>query len=68
MEDENSKLYSKMITTAKNKVDFFSKSPARTHHPFRSTSTDKNSSPRKKILTRSLEDEINEILESKWKI
>ena len=53
VEDENSKLYSKIITNAKNKVDFFSKSPHKAHQ-FRSTSTDKTSSPRKKILTRSL--------------
>lgn len=66
VEDENSKLYSKMITNAKQKVDYFSRSPNKTN-PARSVSTDKGS-PRKKILARSYEDEINEILESKWKI
>lgn len=47
-----------MITHAKQKVDYYSRSPNKTQQ-FRSTSSDKNASPRKKILTRSYEDEIN---------
>jgi hypothetical protein len=55
-----------MITNAKQKVDYFNKSPAKVQG-YRSTSTEKVS-PRKKILARSFEEEIHEILESKWKI
>ena len=51
VEDENSKLYSKMITNTKHKVDYFSKSPVKIH-AFRSTSSDRPSSPHKKILPR----------------
>lgn len=57
MEDENSKLYSKMISNAKQKIDYFSvnKSTLKQNGQYRSTSTDK-ASPRKKIITRSYEE------------
>jgi hypothetical protein len=54
VQDENSKLLTKIITNAKHKVDYYSRSPSKVQQ-YRSTSTDK-SSPRRKILARSHED------------
>lgn len=66
IQDENAKLLTKIITNAKQKVDYYSKSPSKVQQ-YRSTSTDKGS-PKKKIIARSYEDEIYEILEAKRKI
>ena len=53
-----------MVSNAKQKVDYFSKS--NNSQQFRSISSDKGS-PRKKLTSRSYEDEIIDIIESKRK-
>ena len=71
LENENSNLYTKLITNAKNTSDFaIHSSPSKIKQLFNTTSlslSDKPPSPKKKITYRFYEEEVLEILQSKQK-
>ena len=73
IEDQNSKLYTKIITNAKDQINPTFKSPTkqgyRTHGSLSSgiDRFERSSSPKRRLLVRTYEDEINEIIENKWK-
>jgi hypothetical protein len=70
LEDENSQLYSKLITTAKQTSDFAIRgSPAKIKQLLTNThlTGDRPASPRKKVSARAYEEEVVEVLESKFR-